>query len=259
MDNIADLGIYQMLAAYVFIVILLIIVRVKKIAREKEIILSSLRMTLQLIIAGNVLAYIFNSMNIFYTLVVILVMEAFAIFNTFRRVNKKISNSLKMVVICSILIGTLSNLIYFVFVVIRNTPWYEPRYLIPIAGMLIGNSMTGISLGLSDLINGMESERDKIEGALVLGATPKMATEDIVRKSFDNAILPTTLSMVGIGIVFLPGMMTGQILSGISPYIAIKYQIIIMLGILGSVSFTVLILIQFGYRTFFNKEKQLID
>jgi putative ABC transport system permease protein len=80
-----------------------------------------------------------------------------------------------------------------------------------------------------------------------------------VDSAFDSAILPTINSMVGMGIVFLPGMMTGQILSGISPVTAIEYQIAIMLGILGSVAFTVILFLQLGYKTFFNKKAQLIN
>ncbi|NLV47233.1 MAG: ABC transporter permease, partial [Clostridiaceae bacterium] len=80
----------------------------------------------------------------------------------------------------------------------------------------------------------------------------------ILDNAFDAAILPTINSMVGMGIVFLPGMMTGQILSGISPVTAIEYQIAIMLGILGSVALTVILFIQIGYKTFFNEQDQLV-
>ena len=117
--------------------------------------------------------------------------------------------------------------------------------------------MTGIALGVTRLVDGMHSEKHLIESALMLGATPKMTAKQIVDNAFDSAILPTINSMVGMGIVFLPGMMTGQILSGISPMTAIEYQIAIMLGILGSVALTVIVFVQLGYKTFFNKENQL--
>lgn len=148
-------------------------------------------------------------------------------------------------------------MLYFLFIVIRITPWYNPRYFIPITGMLIGNSMTGISLGVSRLISGINSNKNLVESALMLGASPKLAVKEIVDDAFDAAVLPTINSMLGMGIVFLPGMMTGQILAGLSPISAIKYQITIMLGILGSVSLTVVIFINLGYKTFFNKDSQL--
>jgi putative ABC transport system permease protein len=154
--------------------------------------------------------------------------------------------------------GTLSCLLYFLLIIIRITPWYNPQYFIPIAGMLIGNSMTGISLGVKSLIEGMTTQKSLVEEALILGATPQMATRDIINNTFDAAIMPTINSMVGMGIVFLPGMMTGQILSGTSPTTAVTYQIAIMLGIMGAVALTVIIMLQLGYRSFFNQEDQLI-
>jgi putative ABC transport system permease protein len=103
----------------------------------------------------------------------------------------------------------------------------------------------------------MTAQRALVEEALILGATPQEASKNIINNTFDAAILPTINSMVGMGIVFLPGMMTGQILSGTAPTTAIAYQIAIMLGILGAVALSVMIMLQLGYRTFFNKEAQL--
>jgi putative ABC transport system permease protein len=105
---------------------------------------------------------------------------------------------------------------------------------------------------------GISLSKAQIEEALILGAKPQTAIKDILNSSFDNAILPTLNSMIGMGIIFLPGMMTGQILSGISPTTAITYQIAIMLGILGSTSITVITMLKLGYRTFINSESQLI-
>ncbi|MBT9142591.1 MAG: putative iron export permease protein FetB [Dehalococcoidia bacterium] len=104
----------------------------------------------------------------------------------------------------------------------------------------------------------MQTQKTVVETALMLGATPKAAAKSIVDSAFGAAILPTINSMVGMGIVFLQGMMTGQILAGAFPVTAIQYQIAIMLGITGSVALTVILLIQFGYQTFFNQEQQLI-
>jgi putative ABC transport system permease protein len=184
-------------------------------------------------------------------------MEMFSIYNIIKRTKKKLSKKLKQIIALSMISGTVSCLLFFLFVVVRISPWYNPQYFIPIAGMLIGNSMTGISLGVNRLVDSMEKQKDLVEGALMLGATPEMASKHIVDDAFDSAILPTINSMVGMGIVFLPGMMTGQILSGTSPVTAIEYQIAIMLGILGSVALTVVLFVQLGYKTFFNEDSQL--
>ena len=258
MDGVIDLSLWQMAAAYIFIVILLFIVRARGISREKEILISTVRMTLQLILTGYILVYLFNNVNPLLTIIIIVAMEAFAIYNIIKRAKVNLSKSLKRIIAISMLSGTLSSLAFFLFVVVRISPWYDPRYFIPIAGMLIGNSMTGISIGVTRLVDGFRSHSHLVESALMLGATPKMAAKEIVDNAFDSAILPTINSMVGMGIVFLPGMMTGQILSGTSPVTAIEYQIAIMLGILGSVSLTVILFVQLGYKTFFNYHSQLI-
>lgn len=257
MKGVLDLTVWQVALAYVFVLLVLVILRVRGIKREKELIISSVRMTLQLILTGYVLVYIFANPHPFFTIAMILLMEAFAVYTVYKRFKGKLSKHLKYVILISISIGTLLCLVYFLLVVVRISPWYDPQYFIPIAGMLVGNSMTGISLGVKSLLDGMTTQKALVEEALVLGATPKAATAKIINSAFDAAILPTINTMVGMGIVFLPGMMTGQILSGTAPTTAITYQIAIMLGILGAVSLSVILLLQLGYRTFFNKDDQL--
>ncbi|MCX7904322.1 MAG: iron export ABC transporter permease subunit FetB [Caloramator sp.] len=258
MKNIIDINIYQLLAAYVFIVILLLIVRKRGIKREKEILISSIRMTFQLIIMGFVLVYIINNQSALFTLLIFIFMEVFSVYNIYKRSKVELNLKIKKAVAISMATGSLISLLYFLFIIIRIDPWYDPRYFIPIAGMLIGNSMTGVALGVNKLVDDIKKRKDEIEMALMLGATPKMAVKEIIDNTFDSAILPTINSMVGMGIVFLPGMMTGQILSGTSPLTAIKYQIAIMLGILGCVAITVILFLQLGYKTYFNEEAQLM-
>lgn len=257
MNGAIDLSLIQVISAYIFILILLFIVRSRELNREKEIIVATTRMTIQLILTGFVLTYIFKKPNVIITILILIFMEFFAINNILKRSKSNLSRELKNAIIFSMLIGTLFSLLYFLFIVINIKPWFNPQYLIPLAGMIIGNSMTGVNLGINKLIDGITNRRDMIECSLMLGATPKDACKEIIDNSFDSAILPTINSMVGMGIVFLPGMMTGQILSGSLPLIAIKYQIAIMLGILGSVSITVITFLNLGYKTFFNNRMQL--
>ncbi|SJZ35886.1 ABC transporter permease [Selenihalanaerobacter shriftii] len=258
-QEILNLQLWQLIIAYSFIMVLLIIFKTRGFDKEQEIILSMVRMTIQLVLVGYVLSYVFEQSNYLFTLIIIIIMEAFAINNIYQRVQQRISLKFKKVIALAMVMGTLVSMIYFIIIVINLRPWYEARYFIPLAGMLIGNSMTGISLGVERLISGIKDNRDKIEATLMLGATPKKATREVVNAAFNAAILPTINSMMGMGIVFLPGMMTGQILSGSSPITAIKYQIIIMLGILASVSLTVFILVNLGYKTLFNERAQLVS
>lgn len=258
MKEIIDLTAFQVVLAYIFVLIVLAIVRIQGIGREKEIFISSVRMTLQLILAGYILVYIFNNPSPWLTLLVILLMESFAVYTVLKRFINQLNRCFKIVIAISMGIGTLTCLIYFLLIVIRISPWYDPQYFIPIAGMFIGNTMTGISLGVKFLLEGMTNQRALVEEALILGATPQSASKSIINSTFEAAIMPTINSMVGMGIVFLPGMMTGQILSGTLPTTAIAYQIAIMFGILGAVALSVILMLQLGYRTFFNQESQLI-
>jgi len=259
MNGIIDLGLVQVLLSYIFIIMVLIIVRRRGINREKEIAISSVRMTLQLIITGYLLAYVFENPHPVVTILIIVVMEGFAVHTVINKFKGKLSDKLKKIIAFSMVTGTLFCLLYFLMIVVRISPWYDPQYFIPIAGMLIGNSMTGVSLGVKSLQEGMTVQKSWVEEALILGATPKRATREILNQTFDAAIMPTINSMIGMGIVFLPGMMTGQILSGTSPNTAVTYQIAIMLGILGAVALSVMIMLQLGYRSYFNEDDQLIE
>ncbi|WP_025690197.1 ABC transporter permease [Paenibacillus zanthoxyli] len=257
MNGTIDLLFWQLAAAYLFVILLIVIVRIKGIPREKEILIGAVRMTLQLILVGYLLVYVFGNAHPAYTLLLVAIMLAFSIRTVINGTKRKLSKALKQSIALSMTSGILVSLVYFIFIVLQLAPWYEPRYVIPIAGMIVGNSMTGVALGVNSLIEGMHGQKDKVEAALMLGATPRMAAREIVNQSFDSAMLPTINSMVGMGIVFLPGMMTGQILSGTSPIVAVEYQIAIMLGIVGSVSLSVILFVQLGYRTFFNRRSQL--
>ena len=258
MSGIVEIGFWRLLGAYMYVLLLVVLLHGQGIAKSKEVLLAALRMTLQMIVMGYVLVYIFELESILVTFSILIGMQFFAIKNIFKRVNRSLSQRLRRVIVFSMLCGTISTLLFFLLVVIGLEPWYAPRYFIPIAGMIVGNSMTGAALGTERLLSEMEGKKDLIEGALMLGATPEEATSEVIKSVFTSAIMPTINTMVGMGIVFLPGMMTGQILSGVSPLVAIEYQIAITLGILGSVSITVYLLLRFGCATFFNQWQQLV-
>ena len=259
MNEIIEIPIQQLALAFFYVLAVVLIVRRMGIPREMQIITAALRMTIQLVLAGYVLIYVFDSDALWLIALILFGMESFAIYNAIKRTNMELSAGIKRIIAIAIPAGTLGSLAFFLVGVVGGDAWRDPQYVIPLAGMIVGNAMTGVSLGVVRMVDGVRTQRASIETALMLGATPKAATRHIVRNAFDAALLPTINSMVGIGIVSLPGMMTGQILAGTSPLIAIRYQIAIMLGIMGSVAFAVLILVEWGYRTFFNSEAQLIQ
>lgn len=257
MNGLLAIELWQLVASYLFLILLLIMSYLLRLGRGKEFIVASVRMTLQLVLAGYLLDLIFKQQHVLVTLFILLFMQFFALMTIYGRLKGKIGPRFKKVIFLALFVGTTIPLAYFMVVVIGADPWYQPRYFIPIAGMTIGNSMTCVTLGAERLVQAFRSSRARIEEALMLGAYPQAAVQEFLSDTFNAAVIPTINSMLGMGIIFLPGMMTGQILAGASPLESIKYQIVIMMGILGSVSFTVYLIINFGYRTFFNERAQL--
>lgn len=257
-EDVMDFTMWQVAYAYIFIIIILVIFRFKKIPREKLLIISVLRMTIQLIIVGYILVYVLKNPHPLITVSIVFIMLGFAVFNVYQRTKATIKIDIKKIIALAMFVGISINLIFFMLVVLQLDPWYEPQYFIPLSGMIIGKTMTGVSLGVNNLLNGMKGQKEKIEGALMLGASPKVASKSIINEAYDQAMLPTINAMVGMGIIFLPGMMTGQIIAGQSPITAVKYQLSVMLGVAGTVSITVLIFLHLAYKVFFNERQQFI-
>jgi UDP-glucose/iron transport system permease protein len=123
---------------------------------------------------------------------------------------------------------------------IQPRPWWSPQFALPLFGMILGNTMTGVSLGLDTLHSALHSERAAIEARLLLGSTRWEAVSAAQQRALRSGFTPIINSMAATGIVSLPGMMTGQILSGVDPQEAVKYQILITLLIGGATGLGVL-------------------
>jgi len=124
---------------------------------------------------------------------------------------------------------------YMVTAVLVNVdPWWKPQYFIPLGGMVIGNSMNAIAIALERLLSELRKRRLEVEALLCLGANYKEASSDILRNAMRAGMIPSINSMMGVGIVFIPGMMTGQIIAGANPLQAVRYQIIVMIMLVGS-------------------------
>ena len=130
--------------------------------------------------------------------------------------------------------------VFALTVQIRPQPWWSPQFALPLFGMILGNTMTGVSLGLDTLHTAMHRERAAIEAKLLLGSTRWEAVSTSLRQAVRSGFTPIINSMAATGVVSLPGMMTGQILSGVDPQEAVKYQILITLLIGGATGLGVL-------------------
>jgi len=177
-----------------------------------------IRMMTQLILIGYVLTYIFNSNSSYLIILVLSVMLIAGSMIALRPLQKK-NKSLYLYAFISICIGGVFTLALVVFGVLDLNPWYEPRFLIPLAGMIFANAMNSVSIA---------AERFESEFSKNNSYTQSRAI------SYKAAFIPTINALFAVGLVSLPGMMTGQILSGVDPLIAVRYQMMVMLMILGS-------------------------
>ena len=143
-------------------------------------------------------------------------------------------------------------------VIVGATPFWHPQYFIPLAGMVVGNSMSALGLALDRLFSDFKTKRDQVEMRLCLGATAAEASSDIFRNALKAGMMPSINSLAGVGLVFLPGMMTGQILSGEDPLLAIRYQIVVMFMLVASTALTVVIVLGIVRGRCFGPAQQLL-
>ncbi len=183
----------------------------------KEIGLATFRMITQLLIIGYFLTYIFKNDNFLFGLIIILFMIAVSSFIALRNIQNK-SRDTYVKILISIAIGGSFNLALVLYFVLDLHPFYQPRFIIPLAGMIYANSMNALSLGAERFENEIISKNYVTARAI----------------SFKASLIPQVNAFLAVGLVSLPGMMTGQILSGVSPIIAVRYQIVVMAMVLGS-------------------------
>lgn len=209
---------------------------------ERTLLLVTMRMVAQLALIGVILRWIFAQTSPWWTLALAAVMIGAAGYEAVSRQERRFSGWR------SYGLGTLTLLVVSMVAtmfalagIIAPEPWYAPRYLLPILGMVLGNSLTGIALALDTLTSNAWRERAAIEGRLALGATRFEALRETTRQALRTGMTPILNAMAASGVVSLPGMMTGQILAGVDPIEATKYQILIMFLLAGATALGVVI------------------
>ncbi len=201
---------------------------------ERQMLIALLRMVVQLSLVGLVLKWLFEQVSPWWTGLTALIMVLFAGGEILARQERRLQGwwAYGLGVSCMLLAAGLVT-VFGLTTQIRPDPWYDPRYVIPLLGMILGNTMTGISLGMDTLATRLVRERGAVEAQLMLGATRWQALLPVARTAIRSALMPTINSMAATGLVALPGMMTGQILAGAAPMVAVKYQMLIMFLIAG--------------------------
>ncbi|MGL1860954.1 MAG: iron export ABC transporter permease subunit FetB [Pseudodesulfovibrio sp.] len=228
-----------------------------KLGLGRDLLVGTIRTFAQLFLMGYVLTFIFKTHTVWLVLLMFTFMVAAAVHIIKGRVNER-SVPFLIPTFMSMLIS-YSLVSYIVTAVIVGAkPWWTPQYFIPLAGMVVGNSMTAISIALERLFSDLKARRNEVEMRLALGADYREASQDILRNAIKAGMIPSINSLMAVGLVSLPGMMTGQILAGIDPLIAIRYQIVVMLMLVASTALGTLIVTGLVRRRCFSDAQRLI-
>lgn len=252
-----DIGYKEIFYILLLVLPTLLINRSLNIDLNKKIVISIVRMTIQLSLVGLYLQYIFdlnNSiLNLSYMLLMIMIAAASVIHST--------GFSLKRLyapIFISIVLPNVCMILFFNGIVVRLEHVLDARFVITIGGMLLGNVLSGDIVGLTTFYRGIAANRKRVNYDLALGATRFEATKPYLRDAIKASIMPTVASMATLGLISLPGMMTGQILGGSVPMEAIMYQIAIMIAIYVARYANIYGALLLSQKTMFNKQDQLI-
>ncbi|HJL17639.1 MAG TPA: iron export ABC transporter permease subunit FetB [Sandaracinaceae bacterium LLY-WYZ-13_1] len=223
---------------------------------ERRLAWASARTVGQLLLVGYVLGWVFELEEPFVVLGLLTLMIAAAARAAVQRSSRRY-RGVHLAAFAMLSLTGLATTLGTTQVVIGVEPWYRPQYVVPLLGMVLGNGLTGMSLCLDELLRALDEQRATVETDLALGATRWEAARGPLREAVRRGMIPIINSMMVVGIVSLPGMMTGQILQGADPLVAVRYQIVIMFMIAGATSFGCMLIALFSYRRLFNPRHQL--
>jgi putative ABC transport system permease protein len=219
----------------------------------KDMIISIARAIIQLTLIGYILEYVFGVDNLFFTSILLLII----IFNASLNAGKRgagIKNAFPAAFF-AILSGTIVTI---TVLVLSGIIKYQAYQIVPVGGMIISNSMIALGLSYKNLSASFKDKREEIQTKLSLGADIQEASKSLIKDAIKTGMMPTIDSAKTMGIVALPGMMTGLILAGVSPLDAIKYQIMVVFMILSTTTISSVIAVYLTYKVFYNERKQLI-
>ncbi len=208
----------------------------------RQVLTAAARMTVQLFLVGLVLKAVFALQSPWITLSLALVMALVAGYEVRSRQERRLRGAWGYGLgTGSVMLAGAVVTLFALTVAVRPTPWFDPRYALPLLGMVLGNVMTGVSLALNDVGLTATRERNAIEAQLALGAGWWQALRPVTRRALRSGFIPIVNAMAATGVVSLPGMMTGQILAGVDPTEAVRYQLLVMFLIAGATGAGVLL------------------
>ncbi|WP_414571538.1 ABC transporter permease [Nostoc sp. CCY 9925] len=254
--NYIQISYGQLALATLFIVINVGLSFGLRLGLEQSLGIASLRMVVQLFMVGYILQWVFTLSNPLLIILLALGMTVVAGISSVNRTRRRFT-SIYWNNFISLLSGSFLVTGIVVSGILRVKPWYEPQYLIPFLGMVLGNALTGTSLSLDRFMEDLTNRRGEIEALLSLGATRWEAAHQTIKEASRTGMIPTINSMMVMGLVSLPGMMTGQILAGANPTDAIRYQIVIIFAQASGTAIAIIGVIILAFFALFNRNHQL--
>jgi len=261
MGQAVPLSTGQLAVAASLIVISGVISLLLRLGLERRLAVAAARTVVQLWLIGLVLKWIFEADRWYIVIVLMLVMTLIAGGAAVRRTGRRY-RGIWLDSVISMWASSWLILAVAIFAIVQvpqqGLSWYQPQYTIPLLGMILGNTLNGISLGLDRLGEELAAKRDQVETLLALGATRWEAARAAIQQAVRTGMTPIINSMMVVGLVSLPGMMTGQLLENADPSEAVKYQIMIMFLIAAGTSLGTVGVVLLGYRRVFTPDHQFL-
>ena len=256
--SVISLSPFDLSMAAILVLVLAFLSIYLKLGLAGQLVIAATRTVVQLLLIGLVLKALFAQVHLGWVALLSILMLLLAGREVMARQHRRFGG------IWGYGLGTLSMFvssftltIYALIVIVGTEPWYTPQYAIPLLGMMLGNTMTGVALALDKLTTTAWQQRSVIEARLILGQDWRTAIGDITRDSVRVGMIPMINAMAAAGIVSLPGMMTGQILSGTPPLEAVKYQILIMFLITAGTGISAVLATWIGAKHLFDDRQRL--
>ena len=225
---------------------------------EGRLLFAAARMVVQLTLVGLVLKGLFTIVSPWWTGLAALMMVGFAGREAMARQDRSFIGYWGYGIGTSAMcMAALTVTLFAVSTQFESRPWYDARYVLPLLGMILGNTMNGVSVALDRLVSDVHVNRVSIEARLALGAEARSAFEGVTHKAIRAGMIPTINAMAATGLVALPGMMTGQILAGVDPEEAVKYQLLVMFLIGGGTALGVFAAVMIGARRLTDSRQRL--
>ncbi len=256
--SIITLSPFDLAMAATLVVVLAGLSMQMRLGVSKVLLIAALRTTVQLLLIGLVLKALFAHVHLMWVVLLATAMLLIAGREVMVRQKRRLAGWWGYGVgTGSMFLSTFCITVLALTVIVGVEPWYQPQYAIPMLGMMLGNTMNGITLGMDRLLQTAWDRRGVIEARLLLGQSWRRAVEDIRHESMRTGMIPIINAMAAAGIVSLPGMMTGQILSGTPPLEAVKYQILIMFMIAAGTGFGTMGAVWLTTRRLFDERHRL--